>query len=85
MAMKKWQESHPHLFKKKVINHPGPDTRANFHDVGQRPGSWKTSTLTASIDSGVANVRLIWCCRSIPHGRGMRKKSPAVFDGQGQS
>jgi hypothetical protein len=25
-AMKKWQESHPHLFKKRVANHPGPDT-----------------------------------------------------------
>ena len=24
-AMKKWQESHPHLFKKRVANHPGPD------------------------------------------------------------
>jgi hypothetical protein len=26
IALKRWQESHPHLFKKKVINHPGPDT-----------------------------------------------------------
>lgn len=26
MAMKRWQESHPHLFKKKVISYPGPDT-----------------------------------------------------------
>ena len=25
MALKRWQESHPHLFKKKVANHPGPD------------------------------------------------------------
>ena len=25
MALKRWQESHPHLFKKKVVNHPGPD------------------------------------------------------------
>ncbi|MFM6585747.1 MAG: integrase core domain-containing protein, partial [Dolichospermum sp.] len=25
-ALKQWQESHPHLFKKKVVNHPGPDT-----------------------------------------------------------
>lgn len=24
-AIKKWQESHPHLFIKKVINHPGSD------------------------------------------------------------
>ena len=24
-ALKRWQESHPHLFKKKVVNHPGPD------------------------------------------------------------
>jgi transposase InsO family protein len=26
MAMKKWQESHPHLFTKRVVNHPGPDS-----------------------------------------------------------
>jgi hypothetical protein len=25
IALKRWQESHPHLFKKKVISHPGPD------------------------------------------------------------
>jgi hypothetical protein len=25
-AMKKWQESHPYLFKKRVANHPGPDS-----------------------------------------------------------
>jgi transposase InsO family protein len=25
-ALKRWHESHPHLFKKKVVNHPGPDT-----------------------------------------------------------
>jgi hypothetical protein len=25
MALKRWQESHSHLFKKKVINHPGPE------------------------------------------------------------
>jgi hypothetical protein len=26
MALKRWQEAYPHLFKKRVINHPGPDT-----------------------------------------------------------
>jgi hypothetical protein len=36
------------------------------------------------MDSGADNVRLIWCCRSIPHGRGVEKKSPAVFAGHGQ-
>lgn len=25
-AMKRWQQSHPHLFQKSVRNHPGPDT-----------------------------------------------------------
>jgi hypothetical protein len=25
IALKRWQESHPHLFKKNVINHPGSD------------------------------------------------------------
>jgi hypothetical protein len=25
MALKRWQESHPHLFQKRVVNHPGPD------------------------------------------------------------
>jgi len=25
-AMKRWQTSHPHLFHKRVANHPGPDT-----------------------------------------------------------
>lgn len=25
-ALKRWQTSHPHLFKKSVRNHPGPDT-----------------------------------------------------------
>jgi len=29
---------------------PPPGTGiANFHDVGQRPGSWKTSTLTRTL------------------------------------
>lgn len=35
MALKRWQESHPHLFKKRVANHPGPDSyrpaRAALH------------------------------------------------------
>jgi hypothetical protein len=26
IALKQRQESHRHLFKKKVVNHPGPDT-----------------------------------------------------------
>ena len=26
MALKRWQESHPDLFRKKVVKHPGPDT-----------------------------------------------------------
>lgn len=25
-ALKTWQQSHPHLFKKVVRNHPGPDS-----------------------------------------------------------
>jgi hypothetical protein len=29
-ALKRWQESHPHLFKKKVVNHPGPDSYQQF-------------------------------------------------------
>jgi len=28
MALKQWRESHPHLFKKRVIKHPGPDSPA---------------------------------------------------------
>jgi len=26
VALKRWQESHPHLFKAKVVNYLGPDT-----------------------------------------------------------
>ena len=25
-ALKKWQATHPDLFAKRVVNHPGPDT-----------------------------------------------------------
>ena len=25
-ALKKWQASHPDLFSKRVVNHPGPDS-----------------------------------------------------------
>jgi hypothetical protein len=25
-SLKQWQASHPHLFSKRVVNHPGPDT-----------------------------------------------------------
>ena len=25
-TLKTWQETHPHLFNKRIINHPGPDT-----------------------------------------------------------
>ena len=41
MALKRWQESHPQLFKKKVINHLGPDnyigkTEKGFDFLGYR-------------------------------------------------
>jgi transposase InsO family protein len=33
-AMKRWRSSHPHLFSKKVRNHPGPDSYAPFRHLG---------------------------------------------------
>jgi hypothetical protein len=37
-VLKRWQESHPHLFKKKVANHPGPETHKTIDwlQYGQR-------------------------------------------------
>lgn len=39
------------------------------------------SRRTTSLDSGVANVRLIWFCCFIPQGRGNGEKGPAVLAG----
>lgn len=45
-ALKNWQNSHPHLFVKKVVNLPGHDTYSTFHRLvgdGINPVDWAGS------------------------------------------
>lgn len=56
-SLKQWQASHPHLFSKRVVNHPGPDSPTEPPGSPRRERPLCGSSCTAGqVESGLIHV-----------------------------